>query len=177
MMKKFVLVVTAAALLIGLTACGTSGKPSAEAPAKAEHTTSAPTKTPASENAKFGQSYKWSDGLVVAISVPQPYEPTASAAGAVAGAQNILFKITVTNGTNENVDASMTQFSLTSGGTAAGAISDIEGAAGDGFGPQTPVLPGQSVSWNSAWSVKDVNDLTAQFQFVDFTHKPAIFTN
>lgn len=177
MFKKLVLTITAAALLIGLTACGTNGKPSSDPAPVTKTVTSAPAKPAPAQNATFGNSYKWDDGLSVSISAPAPYTPTPEAAGMVTGDSNIVFTIAVTNNTQENIDASVAQFNLTSGGVAASAVADLSGPAGTGFGPQTPILPGQTVSWQSAWSVKDVSDMTAQFNIEDFTHKAAIFTN
>lgn len=173
-------VVLTGALIAGLTACGTSGAPSSDTKPVATHSASAsPSQAPAaSQNAKFGSSYKYTDGIEVTISTPQPFTPSASAAGTVPGDQNVVFKITVTNNSKSNVDASTSEFSLTSGGVAASAISDLENpAAGDGFGPQTPILPGQSVSWQNAWAVKSTSDLTGSFNLEDFQHNAAIFTN
>ncbi|AYG04731.1 hypothetical protein [Gryllotalpicola protaetiae] len=173
--------VLSSALMLGLTACGTSGAPSGgPAPATSDAaTTPAPTKTAASQNAKFGETYKWSDGLAVTISAPQPFTPSQYAAGVTAGQQNLIFTITINNGTTQNVDAGLSQMTLTSGGTAASSITEIGGPQGDvtGLGPQTPVLPGQSVSWKAAFSVANPADLTSQFSITDFNHKPAIFTS
>jgi hypothetical protein len=180
--KLFAGAVLSAALIAGLTACGTSGAPSSDSkPAAAQTQTSSPSATPASQNAKFGQSYKWKDGVEVTISAAQPYTPTSPDIDAIAGGpatdKDIIFKITLKNGSNANVDASIAQLSLTSGGTAAINVADIQGAAGIGMGPSTPILPGQSVSWNAAFRVSNPADLTGQFTLTDFDHQPAIFTN
>lgn len=176
MFKKLITAVAlSSALVAGLTACGgTSGAPSSDS-TPAAHTSSAPAKTPASQNAKFGQSYKWSDGVEVTISAPTPYTPTAAAAGAVAGDQNVVFKITLTNGSKANIDPSIANLSLNSGGVAASNIIDLMNSAFNV--PQAPVLPGQSISWSLAYSVKDASSLTGQFDLDDLTHSAAVFTN
>ena len=174
-------VVLSGALVLGLTACGTSGSPSSAPATSGTPGSSASPSAPAaaSQNAKFGGTFTWSDGLAVTISAPQPYTPSDYAAGVVAGQQHIVFTITVKNGTSANVDTTLSQMTVTSGGTAASSITDINGPQGDvtGMGPQTPVLPGQTVSWKAAFSVANPADLTSQFSFTDFNHKPAIFTS
>lgn len=185
MFKKIIVAAAlSAALITGLTACGTTGAPSSDTSPVATHTSAPASKSAApsaSKNAKFGSSYKWSDGVEVTISAAQPYTPSNSEIDQIAGGpatdKDIFFTITLHNGSQQNVDASTSQLTLTSGGTEANSEPDAAGPAGLGMGPQTPILPGQTVTWKAAFRVANPDDLTGQFDLTDFTHQPAIFTN
>jgi len=177
-MKKFLAAaVISAALLTGLTACGSSGH--IESGSTTNTATSKPAAAPSKApetNPHFGQAYVYDDGLSVSVSAPQPYTPSPNAAGATA-ATNLIFTITVKNGTKENFDPSLMLNSLNSGSTAASVITDLQGPQGDvtGFAPQTPLTPGQSVSFKTAYSVADANDLTMSIKLTDFKHKDLLF--
>ncbi|GAA4166375.1 hypothetical protein GCM10022286_30940 [Gryllotalpicola daejeonensis] len=140
---------------------------------------SAAAKPAAKENPKFGQTYKWSDGLAVTISAPAAYTPSQYASGVVPGQANVIFTITLKNGTTQPVDPAFAGGDLNSGGVAGSNIVEVAGPQGDiNEYPlsSAKLLPGQSLSWKAAYSVKDPNDLTLDFAISDFLHDDAIFT-
>ena len=123
----------------------------------------------------FGATNVWEDGVELSVAEPQPYTPSEFAAGADQ-ASNIVFSITITNNSTENLEP--TPFPrLSSGGQEATQIFDVSGEGEDvGIPPTTVILPGQSVTWQSAWSVSDPNALTMQIA-PSFEYEDAIFTN
>lgn len=173
MMRKLILVVTAAAMLIGLTACGASHDEGATKPAAVTTNTPAPTKTQESSVAHFGQTYTYDDGLKLTVAAPVPYTPSQSSAGAVAGQTNLKFHYTIFNGTKEPYDPTLVQGQLNSGGSAASSITDIE--QNIFLAPQGSLLPGQQIGWDEAFSVANPDDLTMTVT-LDFSHKDALFT-
>ena len=123
----------------------------------------------------FGETNVWEDGVELSVAEPQPYTPSEFAAGADQ-ANNIVFSITITNNSTENLEP--TPFPrVSSGGQEATQIFDVSGEGEDvGIPPTTVILPGQSVTWQSAWSVSDPNALTMQIA-PSFEYEDAIFTN
>ena len=161
----------AGSLAIGLTACSTGGYvQSGAVTAKAVEPDQAKPTT-----ATFGQTWTWNDGLAVTISQPTPFDPDQYAAGATQAA-NVLFTVTVTNNSQESVKTTLSMVNVNSGGVAGSKIIDIENNLG-GFAPQTPLLPGQQVSWNVAFSVTDPSNITMQFDLNDFDHDAVVFTS
>ena len=123
----------------------------------------------------FGDTMIWEDGLELTVAAPEPYTPTEFAAGADQ-ASNLAFTLTIVNNTTENFEPAV--FSrLSSAGQEGSQIFDIAADGGQiGLPPTTVVLPGESVSWQEAWSVADANSLTFQIT-PNFDYEDAIFTN
>jgi hypothetical protein len=126
-------------------------------------------------NLAFGETMVWEDGMELSASVPEPYSPTEFAFGADLP-NNLLFTMTITNNTSENLEP-LVYTRLSSGGQEASQIFDSGSPAGDvGATPTTVLLPGQSVTWKEAWSVADPNSLTMQIA-PSWDYEDAIFTN
>ena len=121
---------------------------------------SAPSAAPADTNFKFGQTVTYKDGLAITVSAPAPYTPSDAAAGATQ-ASNIVFTITVKNGTTKNYDPAI-YTTVSSAGTEADSIIDI----GDSTlnVPTTTILAGQSVTYKDAYSVADATKLVMDIE-------------
>ena len=126
-------------------------------------------------NLAFGDTMIWEDGVELTVSAPEGYTPSEYAAGADFP-NNIAFTMTIVNNSSENLDP-LPYERLSSGGQEASQIFDLSGDGEDvGIPPTTVILPGQSVTWKTAWSVADPNSLTMQVS-PSFEYEDAIFTN
>jgi hypothetical protein len=172
-MKKSLALIPAAALIaaLALTGCSTTGHATADkAPAAAAATTPAKKST----TAKLGETFKYDDGLTITVGAPAAYTPSASAAGATQ-AQQIALTFTLTNGTAENLNPIMLP-QVTSNGTQATPIIDIENTAIASFAPTAVILPGGHATWTQAFSVSDPANLVVQLSPA-LKYGDAIFTN
>ncbi|WP_241843179.1 DUF2510 domain-containing protein [Agromyces albus] len=125
-------------------------------------------------NLAFGQSMIWDNGVELSVSVPEPYTPSEYAAGADLP-HNVVFTLTIVNNSTENLEPFPYE-RLSSGGQEGSQIFDITGDGQDvGIAPTTVILPGESVTWRSAWSVADPNSLTMEIA-PSFEYDDAIFT-
>lgn len=123
----------------------------------------------------FGETMAWDDGVTMTVSEPEPYSPSGIAAGADQ-AVNLVFTLTITNGSSENVQPVVIS-TLSSGGTEATRIIDLGADGGQvGIPPTTAVLPGASLTWREAWSVADADSLTMQTS-PSFQYEQVVFTN
>lgn len=122
----------------------------------------------------FGQTMVWEDDVELTVSAPEPYTPSEYAAGADL-ASNLVFTITITNNSTENLEP-LPYPRLASGGQEGSQIFDVSESGDIGVPPTTVILPGQSVTWQSAWSVADPNSLTMQIA-PSFDYDDAVFTN
>lgn len=86
----------------------------------------------------------------------------------------VVFRITVTNGTNSTFNPGVIQTSLQSGDVAGSDIIDI--GNGVGMAPQTLLLPGRTVTYNVAFGVKDAKNLVLQVT-PNYQNGPALFTS
>jgi Protein of unknown function (DUF2510) len=126
-------------------------------------------------NLAFGDTMIWEDNVELTVSAPEGYTPSEYAAGADFP-NNLAFTITITNNSSENLEP-VPYVRLSSGGQEASQIFDVTGDGEDvGIPPTTVILPGQSVTWKSAWSVADPNSLTMQVS-PSFEYEDAVFTN
>jgi uncharacterized protein DUF2510 len=126
-------------------------------------------------NLAFGDTMIWEDDVELTVSAPEPYTPTEFAAGATLP-NNIVFTMTITNNSTENLEP-LPFAQLSSGGQEASQIFDITGDGQDvGVPPTTVILPGESVTWRTAWSVADPASLTMQVA-PSFEYEDAVFTN
>jgi len=128
---------------------------------------------PAGENATFEDTWQYDDGLAVTVSAPEPYEPSTSAGGADQAA-DLVFTITLENGTDANFDASLAIPTVSSAGTESSLIVDSQGVTS--LSPSTVVPAGQSASWQVAFSVSDPEQIVMSV-WPSFDYDPAVFTN
>jgi hypothetical protein len=130
-------------------------------------------------NLAFGDTMTWDDGVALTVSAPEPYTPSPFAVGSTL-ADNVVFTMTITNNSTENLQP-VPFPSLTSAGQEASQIfdvgEDLEGNGDDvGIPPTAIVPPGGSLSWRVAWSVADPASLTMQAS-PSFAYENATFTN
>jgi hypothetical protein len=153
------ILVLSAAVALSLSACMT-GAPDASPAAGSNRpsaTASAAAEAPKSENSKFGESYTFSNGVVVTVSAPQPLTPSEFASKGTE--PNFLaFDVTVVNGTQENFDPSLFYVTLQSANAEATGVYDAEIS----IPPQTALLPGREVTWKVGYGVLDTNDLVME---------------
>jgi hypothetical protein len=123
----------------------------------------------------FGETMAWDDGVAMTVSAPEPFSPSNLAAGADQ-AENVVFTLTITNDSSENVQPIVVS-TLSSNATEATRIIDIGAEGGQvGIPPTTPILPGESITWQEAWSVSDTSSLTLQTA-PSFAYESVVFTN
>jgi len=112
---------------------------------------------PAAASPHFGDTYTWKSGVAVTISAPQPFTPSASSYGQVAGYTNLEFSVTLVNNSSNSVNAMLMSTSVLSGGKDGPSIFD----SSQNIGPVTTDIPaGKSLQWDIAFSVADPNDIT-----------------
>jgi len=126
-----------------------------------------------SSNASFGETVTYDDGLAVTVSAPEAFTPGEYAVGADQAA-NVVFTITIANGTSENYDPSFAYPSVSSGGVEATDIYDSDSALDQ---PRTAVPAGQSVSWKAAFSVADPGAVVLQISPDSFDYDDVVYQN
>lgn len=130
---------------------------------------------PTTDGLGFGETMSWSNGVSMSVSEPEPFTPSDLALGADEAA-NLVFTLTITNDSSENVQPVVLSM-LDSGGTEATRILDVGAEGGQvGIPPTTAILPGDSITWREAWSVADPGSLTMRTA-PSFTYEDATFTN
>lgn len=168
-LKKLV-VLAVLPLVVILSGCSIN---KAENSDKTVPAASQPTEAPKQETQKLlGETVTYVDNVSVSVSVPAAYAPTETAAGVNPGETYLIFNVVITNNSDANVDVGGFP-SVNSGGVEASAISDV--ANNVGYPPYTTLLPGQSISFQDAYSVKDPVDITYFIQ-VGIMYEQAIFT-
>ena len=123
----------------------------------------------------FGETHDYGTGITIVVSEPKEFSPTNIAAGATKP-HNIYWEVTITNNSDEPFEP--TPFpKVSSGGTTASMIADVDNPVGElNAPPSAPILPGKSLTFLSAYSVTDLNDITYAVA-PDFMYDEAIFTN
>jgi hypothetical protein len=123
----------------------------------------------------FGETMAWDDGVTMTVSEPEPFTPSDLAVGADQ-AENLVFTLTITNDSSESVQPVVVS-SLSSNGREATRLIDIGAEGGQvGIPPTTPILSGESITWQEAWSVADSGSLTMQTA-PSFVYASVVFTN
>lgn len=180
--RTLVAVLSAAALTVALAGCvGVSQPRSPDTAPKATTSGSStdPSFAPEPEaepqkpsNLAFGDAMEWKNGLMVSVSVPVEFTPSEYAAGGTLP-YNVVFNVTVTNGSTENFD-SYVYLTVTSGGSAGEQVFD---SANGLTGPPTGViLPGQTITFASGWNIADPASIVLSVA-PGFEYQDAIFTN
>jgi len=147
---------------------GSSGSSSSDAPSDAAEPTEE-----AAENAAFGEVFTYDDGISVSVAAPEPFTPGEYASGADQAA-TVVFSVTVQNDSTANFDPALVFTSVSSGGTEADAVYDVEqGVQGS---PSTTVPAGQSVTWQEAFSVADPAQVVFEIA-PGFDYDDAVFTS
>jgi predicted lipid-binding transport protein (Tim44 family) len=125
----------------------------------------------ATENVAFGETVTYDDGLAVTVSAPETFTPGEYAAGADQAA-NVVFTITITNGTDKNFDPTLAYPSVASSGVEASSVYDSDQSLDQ---PSTTVPAGQSVTWRSAFSVADPAQLILEISPGPFEYDSIVY--
>lgn len=163
--------------LVGCTPSQATDRPSVE-PSIAQP--AEPTEEPTAEAVNplikpLGDVVTYTDGTSISVSTPVDFVPTEYANGADQ-AHQVLFTIVLTNGTDKPLDP-LVYPTVSSGGVESDPIIDIGNPAGQtSFGPETTILPGQTVEWLQAFSIADPANITVELS-PSFEYQSAIFTN
>lgn len=176
-----------AATVLVLAGCGgTSGAPSEGDAGTNRPTTSSsesPADTaadsPAAEEAgdgtqKFGDSYKYEDGLTVTVSKPAKFKPSDVSFVSKPQKDYRQFTITVVNKTGKPYDPSMFTASLQSGNEEMEEIFDS--AKGFEGSPTTKVLNGRETKFKIGFGAADPADMVLELA-PGFEYQSAIFTS
>lgn len=124
---------------------------------------------------EFGETMAWGDGVTMTVSEPESFTPSEFAVGADQS-ENLVFSLTITNDSSENVQPVVISM-LSSDGTEAARIIDVGAEGGQvGIPPTTPIPPGESITWQEAWSVADPDSLTMHTA-PSFRYESVVFTN
>lgn len=181
-------IVLSALAAVTLAACGGTGgsvsptvtvTETVTAGAESSSEASTPTDEPSSDTtpdgaqAKFGQTYTYTDGLAVTVSAPKPYKPSQYAACDKAKSY-IAFTITLKNGTGKVFDPSLFHETVQSGQTEGDSCFDSQ--QGLGGGPDTKLLAGRTVTWKVGFGIADPKDIVMEVT-PSFDYDSAIFTN
>jgi hypothetical protein len=127
----------------------------------------------AQTTAVFGERVTFDDGVVVEVAAPQPYRPGRFAVGHD-GDRAVKIDITVTNGSDEPLDAVTVMTRAMHSGRQVSPIYDS--ANGGTENPSGTILPGKSLTFSVALSLaKDSAELQVEVQ-PGFLGEPAIFT-
>lgn len=171
-MKRIAAIIAIPFIALSLSACGSSAP--AEEPAEEEVVVEEDPQSEeelvveeeveeeeapaaASNVVPFGETYEWPTGVAISISPPVDFTTTEWASGTIEGQANVAVDVTITNGSGEDVDAAMVFLTATSGGKQASEVFDTDG--GTEY-PIVTVLPGDSLTWTTAFSVADPASLT-----------------
>lgn len=170
-MKTRVLL-TAVIVLLALTGCFRLPTYNPDtAPSLAEQ----PDPPAVQENAAFGTAVTYVDEVSISVSEPAEFTPTEYAAGNDQAYQ-VVFSITITNGSDANLDPA-TYSRVSSGGVEASQIFDFDNSVGDlSYGPSTVILPGGTITWLEAYSITDLQSIIFQIA-PSYDYDDAIFTN
>lgn len=131
----------------------------------------------ASTTGGFGQRITWPDGVAVTVSQPKAYRPSSSAATSQSAARYVSMTVTLTNGSDKNVEATGTALAVTANGTPADEVFDS--VKGIGGSPTSTVLPGKSITYTVAFGVptKEQTELQVDVRpSFGFGYQPAVFT-
>lgn len=112
----------------------------------------------ASDRVWYGESVRYTDGLVVSVSAPQPYRPTEDATEREDDHPHaVRLRVRVTNGTGQEIDPDGLELQPVSGGLVARRVFDY---APDVLldDPDT-IARGTSAEWDLVYNVYDPEDV------------------
>ncbi|QJW36307.1 hypothetical protein [Cellulosimicrobium protaetiae] len=129
----------------------------------------------ASDRVWYGDSVRYADGLVVAVSAPQPYTPTEhTTAREDDFPDSVRVRVRVTNGTDRAVDPGGLDLQPVSGGLVARKVFDY---APDVLldRPDT-IAPGTSAEWDVVYNVYDPEDVAVGLEPTWANYAVAVFS-
>ncbi|WP_204542488.1 hypothetical protein [Cellulosimicrobium cellulans] len=129
----------------------------------------------ASDRVWYGESVRYADGLVVAVSAPQPYTPTEDATEREDDHPDaVRLRVRVTNGTGQEVDPDGLELQPVSGGLVARRVFDY---APDVLldDPDT-IARGTSAEWDLVYNVYDPEDVVVGLEPTWANYAVAVFS-
>lgn len=139
----------------------------------ADEPTTSTSAQPASDQAAFGETYKWTNGLEVTVSVPTPITPSATASVDPSAAY-LGYTVTIINNTGSTYDPELFTSSVQSGDKEGDQVFDS--ANGYGGAPSTAILNGRQSTFTIGLGVSNPDDVVMQVR-PSFDYKPAFFTS
>ncbi|WP_051687958.1 DUF308 domain-containing protein [Curtobacterium sp. S6] len=123
-------------------------------------------KSKAQDSPHFGQKYTWDNGLAITVGEPTGFTPSETAyLDDSHGEVPRKFTVTIHNGTDKPVDASMISMQVQSGGRQAGFASDSEqNVTGGGQGK---IQPGKDLTYDIGFTVMDPNSISMDVSSYD----------
>ncbi|MGM7420822.1 hypothetical protein [Cellulosimicrobium sp. CpK407] len=129
----------------------------------------------ASDRVWYGESVRYADGLVVAVSAPQPYTPTEDATKREDDYPHaVRLRVRVTNGTGQEIDPDGLELQPVSGGLVARTVYDY---APDVLldDPDT-IARGTSAEWDLVYNVYDPEDVVVGVEPTWGNYAVAVFS-
>ncbi|WP_426309095.1 hypothetical protein [Cellulosimicrobium sp. E-16] len=129
----------------------------------------------ASDRVWYGESVRYTDGLVVSVSAPQPYTPTEDASVREDDHPHaVRLRVRVTNGTGQEVDPGGLDLQPVSGGLVARRVFDY---APDVLldDPDT-IARGTSAEWDLVYNVYDPEDVAVGLEPTWANYAVAVFS-
>ena len=128
-----------------------------------------------SDRVWFGESVRYTDGLVLSVSAPQGYTPTEHASTSPHDhPSHVRFRVRLTNGTGDAVDPMELDVQPVSGGLVARKTYD--------YAPDTlldrpeSVASGTTAEWDLVYNVYDPQDVTVAVAPTWARYDPAVFS-
>ena len=175
--RRRTVLVLAALLAVVLTAAGAVGgalltrdsstptaSPTTPRPSSGEVVTAVPWSPPSTAAqpaaAAFGETLSIGEGLTAAAALPEPYQPSSSAAGEEGAQRVVRVQVTLTNNSNRYINFSERYYPrMTTDGAMTQSIIDFSfsgtGDAGVGGLRSEATPPGRSVTFGMAWALTD----------------------
>ncbi|MFF3065620.1 DUF4190 domain-containing protein [Oerskovia sp. NPDC057915] len=122
----------------------------------------------------FGDAAVYEDGLEVGVSAPAAFTPSDTAAGDEGFTQFVRIDVTLTNGTADTFDPTLTYVTISSGGAEGAQVFDA--AHEISSTPSAAVLPGQSVTFPVVFGVTDPADLTMEVNVGAWEYDAVVFS-
>ncbi|MCO7272449.1 MULTISPECIES: hypothetical protein [Cellulosimicrobium] len=129
----------------------------------------------ASDRVWYGESVRYADGLVVAVSAPQPYTPTEDATKREDDYPHaVRLRVRVTNGTGQEIDPDGLELQPVSGGLVARTVYD--------YAPEVlldepdTIARGTSAEWDLVYNVYDPEDVVVGVEPTWANYAVAVFS-
>ncbi|WP_426518997.1 hypothetical protein ACPPVQ_04345 [Diaminobutyricibacter sp. McL0618] len=177
-MKRPIAIISATALVaVGLLLTGCSDPSPAPS---ADPTTSSPAPTSTPDNGPtilaFGENMTYKDGVAITVSAPEAYTPPSYDVGAT-HPPYVIFTLTITNGSSENLSPLASPQVSSAGGFATQILHAGDAGGPVAYAPTDVILPGGSVTWQEAFAVNDASQLTLQVSPEPITYTAVVYTN
>jgi hypothetical protein len=129
---------------------------------------------PASDQAAFGETYKWANGLEVTISGSTPFTPSEYVVTDKPAVAYLSYSVTIVNKTGATYEPTLFSTSVQSGDTEGNQIFD----SANGFTgpPSTAILNGRQSTFTVGYGVSNPADIVMQVS-PGFDYKKTFFTS